>query len=63
MSFRIATFNALNLNSAGLGYIGRLDARPLSAEEYSTKTAAIATELTLIAPDIGKRCADHTLRA
>lgn len=52
MSFRIATFNALNLNSAGLGYIGRLDARPLSAEEYSTKTAAIATELTLIAPDI-----------
>ena len=52
MSFRIATFNALNLNSAGLGFIGRPDARPLTAEEYAAKTAAIATELTALAPDI-----------
>lgn len=52
MSFRIATFNALNLNAAGPGFIGRLDARPLTAEEYAAKTAAISTQLTALVPDI-----------
>lgn len=52
MPFRIATFNALNLNLASLGFIGRLNARPLTAEEYAAKTGSIATELTALAPDI-----------
>ncbi|HMO71957.1 MAG TPA: endonuclease/exonuclease/phosphatase family protein [Paracoccaceae bacterium] len=52
MTFRIATFNVLNLNAEGHEFIGRRTDRPYDGTAFAAKTATIAGMLDRIGADV-----------
>jgi endonuclease/exonuclease/phosphatase family metal-dependent hydrolase len=52
MTFRIATFNALNLNAPGHGFIGRPDEGPFTAGTFATRTERTVAVLDRLNADI-----------